>query len=95
MYIYIYNGIECFWNKAKSTIRWKLFVFDVIIKSKLLCGLEAMQLTNAEIQRINAFQMKGVRRILGVPPTHIDRQWTNERVWDKAKLESKDKILRF
>ena len=54
-----------------------------------------MQLTNAEIQRINAFQMKGVRRILGIPPTHIDRQWTNARVWEKAKNDTKNRILRF
>ena len=46
---------------------------NAIIKSKLLYGLECIQLTEAELKSINAFHMKGLRRIIKAPPTHIDR----------------------
>ena len=41
--------------------------------------------------------MKCIRRILGVPPTHIDRMWTNEIVWNIAKHEvgKKFKLIKF
>ena len=45
---------------------------------------------SADISRtgkINASQMSGIRRILIIPPTHIDREWTNERAMTKAELE--------
>ena len=75
------NRMKIFWNKANTSIRWKIQVFNAIIRSKLLYGLECIQLTNAEISRINAFQNNFLRRILGKPPTFIDRSETNERMY--------------
>lgn len=74
------NRLKIFWRKAKTTTKWKIQVFDAVIRSKLLYSLECIQLTTAEQDRIDAFQTKGLRRILDIPPTHIDRYWTNERV---------------
>ena len=42
------NKLKLFWNKANTEISWKLQVFNAIIRSKLLYGLETIQLTNAE-----------------------------------------------
>ena len=81
------NRLKLFWNKAKTTIKWKLQVFDAMIRSKLLYGLETIQLTQNEKLRLDAFQMKGIRRILQIPPTHVDRTWTNELVMEKANKE--------
>jgi len=89
------NKLKIFWTKAKTTTYWKLTVFDAILRAKLLYGLECIQLTNREQARINAFQVKGLRRILGIPPTHIDRTWTNEKVWQKAEEEKGRKIQPF
>jgi len=93
------NKLKLFWNKANTTIKWKLQVFDAIIRSKLLYGLETMQLTQNEKLRIDAHQMKGIRRILNIPPTHVDRTWTNELVMKKANEEADMKgnkqILKF
>jgi len=81
------NRMKLFWNKAKTTIKWKLQVFDAMIRSKLLYGLETIQLTQNEKLRLDAFQMKGIRRLLQIPPTHIDRTWTNELVMKRANEE--------
>ena len=34
------------------------------------------------------FQVKGLRKILGIPPTHIDRTWTNDKVLYKANKDA-------
>ena len=70
-------------------------VYDAIVRSKLLYGLECIQLTPVEQSKLDAFQMSGLRRILKIPPTHIDRTWTNERVYTKAREEAGKDIMRF
>ena len=48
------------WHKADTTNnKWKLRVYDAIIKSKLLFGLETMQLTKNEQQKLDSFQIRG------------------------------------
>ena len=39
--------------------------------------------------------MKGIRRILHIPPTHEDRTWTNKLVLEKTKKEIGKPIVRF
>jgi hypothetical protein len=79
------NRMKLFWTKANTTVKWKIQVFNAIIRSKLLYGLECIQLTAAEISRLDAFQNKSLRRILGKPPTFIDRTETNERMYAEIR----------
>ena len=76
------NRLKLFWNKAQTTIIWKIHVFHAIVQSKLLYGLEATQLNQTELAKLNAFQIKCYRRILHISPTSIDRSWTNQAVKD-------------
>ena len=48
-------------------------------------GLETIQLTQNEMNKLDSFQMKCTRRILKSPPTSIDRTQTNQIVTDRAK----------
>ena len=73
--------MKLFWSKANVSIRWKIQVFNAIIRSKLLYGLECIQLTQAELSRLNSFQNRSLRCILGKPPTFIDRNQTNENMY--------------
>ena len=41
------NKLKIFWNKANTGSKWKLQVLDAVIRSKLLYGLETIQLTDA------------------------------------------------
>ena len=50
------------WKATKASKRWKLTVYDAIIRSKLLYGLETIHLTTAMAKKLNAFQMRGIRR---------------------------------
>ena len=89
------NKLKVVWQKAKTDIKWKLQVFDGTVRSKLLYGLECVQLTQVEQDRVDAYQMKGIRRILNIPPTHIDRTWTNKLVLEKAASEAGKPIFTF
>lgn len=79
------NRLKLFWTKANTTIPWKIQVFHSIVRSKLMYGLEAIQMNQSELNRLNAFQIRTYRRILHIPPTSIDRSMTNERVKDLIK----------
>ena len=79
------NRMKVFRNKANTSVRWKLQVLNAIIRSKLLYGLECIQLTSSDISRLNAFQNKCLRRILNKPPTFIDRQVTNESIYTEIR----------
>ena len=50
------NKLDIFWKKAPVSTTWKLRVHDAVIISKLLYGLESASLTNAEYERLDAFQ---------------------------------------
>ena len=42
-----------------------------------------MQLTQRELNKLDAFQLRNVRRILKIPPIFVDRTQTNEKVRDR------------
>lgn len=46
------NKLKLFWNRSKCRYGWKLLVYDAVAKSKLLYGLESVQLSTKELQRI-------------------------------------------
>ena len=89
------NKLKLFWNKADTTKKWKIQVFDSVIRSKLAYGLECLQLNEVERNRIDAFQMKCIRRILKIPPTFIDREWTNDKVQEAASMEYGAPVYKF
>ena len=79
------NRMKLFWDRSHASIKWKIRVFDSILKSKVLYGLECIQLTTSNVDKINAFQLKGLRRILKIPPTFIGRSNTNRNVLNTLK----------
>ena len=79
------NRLKLFWAKAQNSIPWKIQVFHSILQSKLLYRLETIQLNQSELHRLDAFQIKGYRRILHIPPTSVDRTMTNASVKELIK----------
>ena len=55
---------------------WKVQVCNIIFYS-----LDCIQLTTADISRLNAIQYESLRNNLGIPPTFIDREQTNARMY--------------
>ena len=66
-------------------LKWKEFTRNHYVTGQALNVLICIQLTAAEISRLDAFQNKSLRRILGKPPTFIDRTETNERMYAEIR----------
>ena len=84
----MYDNIKQFWTRYGNTfansITWKLIVFDAVIRTKLLYGLESAQLNESAKKKLDTFQLKGLRNILKLKTTFIDRSNTNEEVFRRA-----------
>ena len=80
----ILKRLHLFWRHSDCSIRQKLTVYDAVIKSKLLYGLETAQLNGAATSKLDAFQLKGLRKMLKLNTTYVDRTSTNETVFRLA-----------
>ncbi len=80
--MYTWHKLHNVWCKHRNDKdkRWKLIIFDAIIRSKLLYGLETVFLTEARLKRIDSLQYRGIRKILQVPTTFIDRTYSNSKL---------------
>ena len=78
------SKLNAYWKASEASKKWQLLIFDAVTKSKLLYGMETVQKPEAMMKRIDAFQMKGLRKILGKnihigiekPPTKTS--WTKQ-----------------
>ena len=80
----ILKKLDAFWNKAKCNTKWKLLIFSAVIVSKLLYGPETLEPTDTVGNLLNTFQLKGLRKILKLNTTFIDRENNNEFIFRKA-----------
>ncbi len=80
----IVSKLNIFWTEADCSTKCKLNVYNAVVISKLIYGLETLQFTEAQGKHLDTFQQIGLRRILGIPPTYIDRSHTNEEVFKIA-----------
>ena len=54
--------LDLFWLHGTNPVKFKVRVYNAIIRSKLMYGLETAQLNPAHIRRLEVFQMKGFRK---------------------------------
>jgi len=70
-------------NHSSCTWPRKLRIYSALIESKLLYSLSCMCLTAAEKRRLDGFQNRCIRKILGIKPSFISRV-SNLAVLEKA-----------
>ena len=81
-------NLDTFWKTTVCSNRWKLLVYDAIIRNKLLYGLETVHTNATELKKANAFQLRGSRKILGLSTTFVKYcSNRNEYVLQKAHEE--------
>ena len=76
--------LNSYWKATEASKKWQLLIFDAVSQSNLLYGMETVQLTEAVINKLDAFQMKGLRKNLGGKHTYWDRTATNESILETA-----------
>ena len=81
------------WRRSSLTWRRKLAIFSSLIESKLLYGLSSICLTVAQERKLNGFQNRCLRKIVGVAPAYASRV-SNATVLRKAACRSATDVLR-
>ena len=83
----ILKRLDILWRHCDLKIGFKINVLDAVIRAKLLYGMESAQLTPSHQRRIEVFQLKGLRKILKMQTTYVDRSNTNAEVFRRANVE--------
>ena len=81
-----WKSLDIFWKEAQCSTRNKILIYNAVIQSKLLYALETIEIPVALLSRLESFQLKGLRKILGMTTTYINRANTNEEVFRRANL---------
>jgi hypothetical protein len=81
------------WTQRGIPIVKKLHLYESLVTSILLYGVDAHNLTNAHLQRIEAVQTRHLRR-LGESPAHLTRE-SNEDLRKRLNFASVDVRLRI
>eukprot|EP00929_Paragymnodinium_shiwhaense_P102580 TRINITY_DN6578_c0_g1_i1.p1 TRINITY_DN6578_c0_g1~~TRINITY_DN6578_c0_g1_i1.p1 ORF type:complete len:1328 (+),score=-43.05 TRINITY_DN6578_c0_g1_i1:198-3986(+) len=75
---FVWNKLLHAWKEASLSIKKRTIIFHAVIRAKVAYGLETVRLTPKNIRRLDTFYYRGLRRILDVPSTYIDRQYSNQ-----------------
>ena len=79
-------------SSSKLHPRWRLRVYHAVIQNKLIYGLETVHLTQSTLKKINVFHLRGLRSILGLETTFVNRRNTNEFVLRTASEHAGQQI---
>ena len=77
----ILKKLDIFWLKTRCSKKWKLLVYNTVITSKILYGLETLEPTESASKLLNTFQLRGLGKILRLHSTYIQRQNPNEYIY--------------
>ena len=76
--------LDIFWRHCDIQTAFTITTLDAVIRAKLLYGLDSAQLTPSQQRRIEVFQLKGLRKILNMKTTYVERNNTNAEIFRKA-----------
>ena len=79
-----FKKLDTFWKHTDNTKNLKIIVFNAIIRTKLMYGLDSVQINDSLNKYLDTFQLKAYKNILGLKHTYIDRQNTNEKIMHDA-----------
>ena len=87
-----WKGLHKFWKMGKCTQRRKLQVWTAVVRSKLTYGMQTIHLDKDQLAKLDAFQAKGIRKILGWKATYVERANTNKKLRREAtRILNKDR----
>ena len=77
--------LDLLWGKSTASIKWKIKVYDAATVAKLMYGLATIPLTKADGGKIDAFPMKGLRKILNIKNPYWSRA-SNKKPLERANV---------
>ena len=79
-----WKRLDILWKIGKCSTKAKLQYWNAVIKTKLTYALETMHLTKTQLRKLDTFQLKGLRQILKMHTTFVERANTNKEVRKRA-----------
>merc|ERR1712086_301462 len=79
-----WKRLDLLWKIGKCSTKTKLQYWNAVINTKLTYALETMYLTKGQLRKLDTFQLKGLRKILKMHTTYIERANTNKEVRKRA-----------
>ena len=70
----ILKRLDPFCLHSTCTTKFKLQVYNAIIRAKLADGMDTLHFNATDIKRLDTFQLKGLRKIRNVPTTYGQQQ---------------------
>ena len=80
----ILKRLDIFWRHSSCPVAFKITTLDAVVSAKLLYGLDSAQLSTAQQNKLEIFHLKGLRKILRMKTTYVDRSNTNRHIIDQA-----------
>ena len=60
-----FKRLSVYFRYGDTSIRERLHIYEAVIRSKLMYGLESTAMNTSVLNRLDAFQMKVLRQVLG------------------------------
>ena len=93
----VMKKLDIFWLHANCSPRRKLIVADAVLRSKLMYGLDSLQLNKSTIKQLETFQLKIFRKNLREETTFqgdfIDHSKGNAYIYRRVKECIADPII--
>ena len=80
----VIRRLKKFWNNRLSGATWKLRVLSALLTPKICYGLETVILSKRATIKLDAAMHGVLRKIYEVPPTHVNRLYSNQWLLDMA-----------
>ena len=61
---FVFEKLELFWKDGLLPKRERILIYDALVSAKLTYGLHMLPLKDDQLQKLDAFHLKGLRRIL-------------------------------
>ena len=78
--------LEELWKNGNHELREKLMIWDAVIRTKLMYGTESLQLNKDQRDRLDVFQLKGIRQIMEILTTWGQIQKRRKQTWDTDRI---------
>ena len=87
------SRLHMFFRHGDLSLKNKMIVYNAVIRTKVIYGLESIALNKDACKKLDAFYLKGLRKMLKVPTTYLveNRKYTNEHVLKLANEKAKAK----
>ena len=63
--------LHVYWRDNAANKKWKILIYDAVVRSTLLYGLETLHLPKSLCRKLNGFHHRGLRKILGMSSTFV------------------------